>query len=60
MINARSQFLKILLSKKKFATLKTKLLIYKSLLKYMWIYRIQLWGSAKKLKTKFRHSKISL
>jgi len=47
-LNARSRSLKILLSKNKFSSLKTKLQIYKSLLKPIWTYGIQLWGSAKK------------
>jgi len=40
--------LKSILSKNKFTNLKTKLLIYKSLLKPIWTYGLQLWGAAKK------------
>ncbi|VVC35140.1 Zinc finger, CCHC-type,Reverse transcriptase domain [Cinara cedri] len=47
-LNARSRSLKVLLSKNKFSSLKTKLQIYKSILKPIWTYGNQLWGSAKK------------
>ncbi|VVC34165.1 Endonuclease/exonuclease/phosphatase,Reverse transcriptase domain [Cinara cedri] len=47
-LNARSRTLKHLLSKNKFTKLRTKLLLYKSLLKPIWTYGLQLWGSAKK------------
>jgi len=47
-LNSRSRSLKHLLSKNKFTKLETKLLIYKSLLKPIWTYGLQLWGSAKK------------
>ncbi|VVC41248.1 Reverse transcriptase domain [Cinara cedri] len=47
-LNARSRTLKHLLSKNKFTKLRTKLLLYKSLLKPIWTYGVQLWGSAKK------------
>lgn len=48
-LNTRSQSLKNVLSKNKFSTLKTELLIYKYLLKPIQTYEIQLWGSAKNL-----------
>jgi len=47
-LNARSRSLKTILSKNKFTSLKTKLLVYKTLLKPLWTYGLQLWGSAKK------------
>jgi len=47
-LNTRSRTLKHLLSKNKLTKLETKLLIHKSLLKPIWIYGLQLWGSAKK------------
>lgn len=46
-LNARSRTLKTLLSKNQFTSIKTKLLIYKTLLKPIWTYGLQLWGSAK-------------
>jgi len=48
LLNARSRSLKVLLSKNKCSLLKTKLQVYKSFLKPIWTYGIQLWGSAKK------------
>jgi hypothetical protein len=39
------------LIRNKFSTLNTKLLIYKSLLKPMWTYGLQLWGADKKSNT---------
>jgi len=42
-----SDYKKILHSKNKLTTFKTKLLIHKSLLKPIWTYKIQTWESAK-------------
>ena len=47
-LNSRSRMLKILLSKNKCTSFKNKLLIYKTCLKPIWTYGIQLWGAAKK------------
>jgi hypothetical protein len=47
-LNCRSRALKHLLIKTKFINIETKLLIYKSLLKPIWTYGLQLWGLAKK------------
>lgn len=47
-LNLPSRTLKTLLSKNKFTSLKIKLLIYKTLLKPIWTYGLQLWGLAKK------------
>ncbi|KAL4091805.1 hypothetical protein QTP88_026434 [Uroleucon formosanum] len=47
-LNARLRFLKTLISNNKHTSLNVKLLIYKSLLKPMWTYGLQLWGNAKK------------
>jgi len=41
-LNTRSRTLKHLISKNKFTKLETKLLIYKSLLKPIWTYSLQL------------------
>lgn len=46
-LNARIQLLKTLLTNKH-TKLNIKLLIYKSLIKPMWTYGLQLWGNAKK------------
>lgn len=50
LLNSRSRILKSLYSNQ-FTNLKTKITIYKSLLKPIWIYGIQLWGAAKKSNT---------
>jgi len=42
----------MLLGKNPKISLKSKLLLYKTLLKPMWFYGIQLWGAAKKTNTK--------
>jgi len=47
-LETRSRSLKTFLSKNNLTNLKTKLLIYKTLLKPIWTYGLQLWGSAKK------------
>jgi len=47
-LNSRSRMLKTLLSKNKCSSLKNKLLIYKTFLKPIWTYGLQLWGAAKK------------
>jgi len=47
-LNARLRFLKTLISNNKHTSLNVKLLIYKSLIKPMWTYGLQLWGNAKK------------
>jgi hypothetical protein len=41
----------------RFTNLKTKIIIYKSLLKPIWIYGLQLWPKSQ-IPTKFKHSKI--
>uniref|UniRef100_A0A2S2Q700 RNA-directed DNA polymerase from mobile element jockey n=1 Tax=Sipha flava TaxID=143950 RepID=A0A2S2Q700_9HEMI len=46
-LNARIRLLKTLLTNK-LTKLNIKLLIYKSLIKPMWTYGLQLWGNAKK------------
>ena len=40
--------LKILITNNEYTNLKTKFQIYKSLIKPMWTYGLQLWGNAKK------------
>lgn len=50
-LNTRLHFLKTLISNNKHTSLNVKLLIYKSLLKPMWTYGLQLWGNAKKSNT---------
>jgi len=47
-LNHRLRLLKPLLSNNNFTSIKTKLLIYKTLLKPLWTYGLQLWGNAKK------------
>jgi len=47
-LSARSQILKTILIKNKFTSLNIKLLIYKTLLKPIWTYGLQLWVSVKK------------
>lgn len=47
-LNSRSRMLKTILSKNKCTSLKNKLLIYKTFLKPIWTYGLQLWGAAKK------------
>lgn len=47
-LNSHSRVLKNALSKNKFTCLKTKLLIYKILLKSIWIYELKIWSTAKK------------
>jgi len=47
-LDSCSRMLKIILSKNKFTGIKTKLLIYKILLKPIWTYGLQLWDVAKK------------
>lgn len=50
-LNARMRILSPLISRNNKTNLKVKLLIYKALLKPIWTYGIQLWGSAKKSNT---------
>jgi hypothetical protein len=50
-LNNHMRMLRPLLIRNKFSTLNTKLLIYKSLLKPIWTYGLQLWGAAKKSNT---------
>ncbi|VVC28136.1 Endonuclease/exonuclease/phosphatase,Reverse transcriptase domain [Cinara cedri] len=50
-LNARLRILKTLISNNKHNSLNVKLLIYKSLLKPIWTYGLQLWGNAKKFNT---------
>uniref|UniRef100_A0A2S2Q7E7 Putative RNA-directed DNA polymerase n=1 Tax=Sipha flava TaxID=143950 RepID=A0A2S2Q7E7_9HEMI len=50
-LNARMRILNPLISRNNKTSLKVKLLIYKTLLKPIWTYGIQLWGSAKKSNT---------
>uniref|UniRef100_A0A2S2Q1W5 Putative RNA-directed DNA polymerase n=1 Tax=Sipha flava TaxID=143950 RepID=A0A2S2Q1W5_9HEMI len=50
LLNSRSRILKSLYSNQ-FTNLKTKIIIYKSLLKPIWTYGLQLWGAAKKSNT---------
>lgn len=47
-LHNRLRMLKTLLHNNKHSSLNIKLLIYKSLLKPIWLYEIQLWGNAKK------------
>lgn len=47
-LNSRSRSLKILITNNKCSSLKTKLLIYKSLIKPIWSYGLQFWGTGKK------------
>lgn len=47
-LNHRLRMLKPLLTNNKYTSIKTKLLIYKKLLKPLWTYGLQLWGYAKK------------
>jgi hypothetical protein len=50
-LNNCLRMLRPLLTKNKYSTLNTKLLIYKSLLKPIWTYGLQLWEAAKKSNT---------
>jgi len=50
-LNNRMRMLRPLLISNKCSTLNTKLIMYKSLLKPIWTYRLQLWGAAKKFNT---------
>ncbi|KAE9523357.1 hypothetical protein AGLY_016305 [Aphis glycines] len=50
-LNNRMRMLRPLLIRNKGSTLNTKLIMYKSLLKPIWTYRLQLWGAAKKSNT---------
>jgi hypothetical protein len=50
-LNIRMRILSLLISRNNNTNLKVKLLIYKTLLKPIWTYGIQLWGSAKKSNT---------
>jgi hypothetical protein len=50
LLNLRSRLLKLLYSNQ-FTYLKTKIKIYKSLLKPIWTNKLQLWGAAKKSNT---------
>lgn len=50
-LNARMRILNPLTTRNNKTNLKTKLLIYKTLLKPIWTYGIQLWGTAKKSNT---------
>ncbi|KAL4085335.1 hypothetical protein QTP88_027194 [Uroleucon formosanum] len=47
-LNLRLRLLKNLIIKNKHTDVNTKLIIYKSLLKPLWTYGLQLWGNAKK------------
>jgi len=47
-LNLRLRLLKNLIFNNKYTHINTKLLIYKSLLKPIWTYGLQLWGNAKK------------
>lgn len=47
-LNLRLRLLKNLINNNKYTSINTKLLIYKSLLKPIWTYGLQLWGNAKK------------
>jgi len=47
-LNVRRRALFPLTEKQSNINLNTKLLLYKTLLKPIWLYDIQLWGSAKK------------
>jgi len=47
-LNSRLRLLKAFINNNKFTNINTKLLIYKSLIKPVWTYGIQLWGNAKK------------
>jgi hypothetical protein len=47
-LNSRLRLLKTFINNNKFTNINTKLLIYKSLIKPVWTYGIQLWGNAKK------------
>lgn len=47
-LNLRLRLLKSLIFNNKYTHINTKLLIYKSLLKPIWTYGLQLWGNAKK------------
>jgi hypothetical protein len=47
-LNSRLRLLKTFTDNKKYTSINTKLLIYKSLIKPIWTYGIQLWGNAKK------------
>uniref|UniRef100_A0A2S2NHM6 Putative RNA-directed DNA polymerase n=1 Tax=Schizaphis graminum TaxID=13262 RepID=A0A2S2NHM6_SCHGA len=50
-LNNRMRMLIPLLIRNKFSTLNTKLIMYKSLLKPIWTYGLQLWDAAKKSNT---------
>jgi len=50
-LNNRMRMLRPLLIRNKFSSLNTKLLIYKTLLKPIWTYGLQLWGAAKESNT---------
>jgi len=47
-LNCRLRLLKFFCNNNKYTHIKIKLLIYKSLIKPIWTYGIQLWGNAKK------------
>ncbi|VVC41929.1 Reverse transcriptase domain [Cinara cedri] len=51
LLNARRRALFLLIGRQAKTDLKTKLLLYKTLLKPIWLYGIQLWGAAKKSNT---------
>ncbi|VVC44186.1 Endonuclease/exonuclease/phosphatase,Reverse transcriptase domain [Cinara cedri] len=51
LLNARRRALFPLIGRQAKTDLKTKLLLYKTLLKPIWLYGIQLWGAAKKSNT---------
>jgi len=51
LLNSRRKSLQFLLGKHSKLNLKTKLLLYKTLLMPIWTYGIQLWGAAKKSNT---------
>ena len=47
-LNQRLRLLNTFCNNNKYTHIKTKLLIYKSLIKLIWTYGVQLWGNAKK------------
>jgi len=47
-LNSRLRLLKTFINNNKFTSINTKLLLYKSLIKPVWTYGIQLWGNSKK------------
>lgn len=58
-LNLRLRLFKTFCNNNKYTNIKTKLLIYKSLIKPIWIYGIQLWGDVRNLtSTRFKLFKI--